>query len=405
MVRKNTLKVLHVFGGIRAYKMCKSLAENGFEVYALTLENPMPYIEYLKHKNIHLISRFTSLYEKIKGFRFSLFKLHFIFYPFFIPEVIKICKKNKIKLIHAHRHTGAIVTLLAKKFGKLDCKIIFDYHDPLEVENKNRDNLLIRIFHKIEKWICFNSNFIITQGEEHDKLLIKRWKIPKEKINHIYNSVDIKIFNPRKKSRYFLNKFGIKDKTVLFVGSIVPCFGIHNLVQAAKKVVEKVHKVKFLIRGVIRDKKYFEWIKNEIKKNKLEKNFIWLPYLSQDEMTKLIASCDIGIILHVKGYLITETAIPNKIFEYMASGIPVISNNLPNLTRFVKHNYSGLVCNTDNPKELAEALIKLLKDSNLRKKLGKGGRLLCEKKFNWKIESKKLIKIYLELLEQDYIKK
>ncbi|MFH8093038.1 MAG: glycosyltransferase family 4 protein [Candidatus Aenigmatarchaeota archaeon] len=391
--------VLHLFGGVRAFKMCKSLAENGYKVWCLTLENPSPYKVYWSHKNISIIPKFVEIYEKIKGLRLGIFKLHFILYPFFIFEITKICKKNKIKIIHAHRHTGAIVTLIAKRLFKLNCKIIFDYHDPLEIEDKK--TIFIKFFHKLERYICSNVDFILTQGEEHNKLLLNRWHIPLKNIGHIYNPVDINIFNPKKKDRKFLKKFNVSGKTVLFVGSIVPCFGIHNLIEAAQDVVKKVPDVIFLIRGVIRNQKYYKMLLKEIENKGLKDRFIWLPYFTQEDMAKLIASCDIGVILHVKGYLITETAIPNKIFEYMSSGIPVVANNLPNLTRFVKNNYSGLVCDTDNPKELAKALIILLKNNKLRKKLGFNGRKLCEKRFNWGVESKKLINIYKRLEDRD----
>jgi len=401
MVRQNRINILHVFGGVRALKMCRSLAENGYNIWCLTLEDPSIYKVYLSHKNIYPISKFTRIYEKIKGLRLGIFKLHFILYPFFIPEIAKICRKNKIEIIHAHRHTGAIITLIAKKLFRINSKIIFDYHDPLEIEDKK--TLFIQTFYKIEKWVCSNVDFILTQGEEHDNLLIKRWNVCRKRIDHIYNPVDINLFNPKKRSKAFLKKYGVgvNDKSVLFIGSIVPCFGIHNLITAAKKVIKKVPNVKFLIRGIIRDKKYYEILKEKIRKEKVEKNFIWLPYLTQEDMTKLIASCDVGVILHVRGYLITETAVPNKIFEYMSSGIPVIANNLSNLTRFVKQKYSGLICNTDNPEELSKALINLLKNAKLRKRLGSNGRKLCEKKFNWNIESKKLLTIYKEIVGRD----
>ncbi|MCS7123363.1 MAG: glycosyltransferase family 4 protein [Candidatus Aenigmarchaeota archaeon] len=389
------MNVLHVFGGVRAFKMCKTLAENGYKVWCLTLENPAPYKAYLSHRNISVIQKFVGIYEKIKGLRLGIIKLHFVFYPLFIFEIAKICKKNKIRIIHAHRHTGAIVTLIAKKLFKLDCKIIFDYHDPLEIEDKK--TLFIKIFHKLEEYICSNTDFILTQGEEHCKLLLNRWRIPRKKIGYIYNSVDINLFTPRKRDKSFLKKFGIFGKTVLFVGSIVPCFGIHNLIRAAKNVLKEVPDTVFLIRGIIRNRKYYRTLVEEIKNRELEDKFVWLPYLSQEEMAKLIASCDIGLILHVKGYLITETAVPNKVFEYMSSGIPLIANNLPNLRRFVKHNYSGIICNTDNPEELAKALIVLLKNNRLRKKLGFNSRKVCKKMFNWSIESKKLIDIYKKL--------
>jgi len=90
-----------------------------------------------------------------------------------------------------------------------------------------------------------------------------------------------------------------------------------------------------------------------------------------------------------------------KLFEYMSAGIPVVASNFPLWKEIVEGNNCGICVDPLKPKEIADAIRYLLEHSEEAKEMGENGRKAVEEKYNWETESKKLLQIYRELLQED----
>lgn len=75
-----------------------------------------------------------------------------------------------------------------------------------------------------------------------------------------------------------------------------------------------------------------------------------------------------------------------------------MATDIVGIARGVKQNNCGIIVKPRNSDTLAEAIVKILKNPKLARKMGENGRKLVEDKYNWKIISNKIIKIYRELL-------
>ena len=87
-------------------------------------------------------------------------------------------------------------------------------------------------------------------------------------------------------------------------------------------------------------------------------------------------------------------ALPNKMFEYMSAGLPVIASNFPLWKEIVEGNKCGLTVNPLSPKEIAEAIRYLLAHPEEARKMGENGRKAVLEKYNWDNESRKLMVFY-----------
>ncbi|HKZ49714.1 MAG TPA: glycosyltransferase family 4 protein [Candidatus Nanoarchaeia archaeon] len=402
------MRILHVFGGIRTFKIANWQSKQpNVEAHKIAMEDITPYESYYKGTSmkIHTSKKLTGFFNKLKGKKLWAARLHLLAYPFYINLIAKVAKENNIDLIHAYRHTGSFATIMAKKLFGLKQKVIFDYQDPWSGEEKAKTSalykVLAKIFYKLEGFLIKNSDFVITQGQEQTDILAARHKVSEKKFDFTWNTVDENRFNLHSKDGALLRKkYGLRNKdiTLLYSGSIVPYYGIHIVPEAMKEIIEEFPNVKFAVSPVVRDVAYWNSIKQKISDYKLEKNFVELKPESLDEIPKLIAMCDIGLITHMRGSYVCEVAIPTKLFEYMACGLTIVTSDMKHLTQFVLPENCGLAYIPNDAGSLAAAIRKLLSKPSLLKTYGHNSRKAVEKTYNWDAEMKKVLKDYYTLV-------
>lgn len=91
-------------------------------------------------------------------------------------------------------------------------------------------------------------------------------------------------------------------------------------------------------------------------------------------------------------------AQPNKMFEYMSAGLPLVTSNFPLWMDIVKGNSCGICVNPLEPKEIAEAVNYIIKNPEEAKQMGQNGKKAVLDKYNWGVEEQKLYRVYEELI-------
>jgi len=124
--------------------------------------------------------------------------------------------------------------------------------------------------------------------------------------------------------------------------------------------------------------------------------FGWLPWKLAWEHAQ---SALVGLVLFHAAPNHTN-ALPNKLFEYMAIGIPVIASNFPLWKEIVEGNNCGITVDPLDPKAIAQAVEHLLTHPDEACRMGENGRQAVEEKYNWEREGEKLLKLYEGLLSQ-----
>lgn len=120
----------------------------------------------------------------------------------------------------------------------------------------------------------------------------------------------------------------------------------------------------------------------------------WLPY---DEMCTQMQKSKIGLILLQPTHLNNYIGLPQKLFEYMMLGIPIIAPDYPEIRRIVNTAKCGLLVDVTNADMVYEAIKYLLNNNKLRMEMGYNGRKYIKDKYNWKSEATKLLNVYEEL--------
>ncbi|MFT5871836.1 MAG: glycosyltransferase involved in cell wall biosynthesis [Clostridium sp.] len=255
-----------------------------------------------------------------------------------------------------------------------------------------------KLFIKLSVWLeefCYRKASAVTcqtQGIVDD--IVGRG-FDKNKVHLITNGVNIELFKKEKRDEDFRREIGIEDKFSL-------CYaGIHGIAQGLKviinaaEIVKDIKDIQFVFVGDGPEK---QDLINMVKEKKL-KNVTFVPLQPKINMPKIVASMDAAII-PLRKLQLFEGALPSKMFETLCSEVPIIMAVKGEAERLINNAQGGIVVEPENSQEIAEAVIKLYKDKELREKLGENGRRYVKENYNRDTITRKLEKILMELQEK-----
>lgn len=183
-----------------------------------------------------------------------------------------------------------------------------------------------------------------------------------------------------------------RDKSIAYVGVIALTRGVREMVEAMQYIPNCLG-TRLKLAG------NFSPIQC---RNKIQGMLGWhsvddLGFLDRQDVRKILSNVRAGLVLFHPVSNHTE-AQPNKLYEYMSAGIPVIASNFPLWREFVEREGCGLVVDPLDPHAIATAIEYLLTHDAEAEEMGQRGRRAIEQKYNWSVEADKLLRIYKDVL-------
>lgn len=130
----------------------------------------------------------------------------------------------------------------------------------------------------------------------------------------------------------------------------------------------------------------------------LEDHVIIHGWLDQADVDRLMDQANVGALTYrVCGHW--NHTIPNKIFDYMLAGLPVLATEVIPIARIIRENECGLVCRDQNVNDVALNLLEL-RDPALRQRLGANGHEAIKEKYSWESDETKLRRVIDQLEHQ-----
>lgn len=190
------------------------------------------------------------------------------------------------------------------------------------------------------------------------------------------------------------NSLTYRDRSPMltYTGGISLLRGIKELLQALD-IFSGDLEPKLLLAGKF-DSHEFE---KEVKQLPGWKHVDFKGWLLRKEVADLFGQAKLGLVVfhpvpnHVE-------AQPNKLFEYMSAGIPVVASDFPLWREIIGGADCGLLVDPLDPVKIAEAIKWLLENPGEAEAMGKRGKQAVEEKYNWDIEKKKLLTFYEKIL-------
>lgn len=214
----------------------------------------------------------------------------------------------------------------------------------------------------------------------------------KNKVHLITNGVDTEFFKRENRDEEFRKELGVDGKFAI-------CYaGIHGIAQGLEVIIEAADilrdykDIQFLFFGDGPEKQKLI----DMVKEKGLSNVTFMPVQSKPKMPRIVASMD-ATIIPLKKLDLFKGALPSKMFESLASELPIVLAVEGEAEKLINDAQAGITVEPENSKEIAEAVLKLYKDPELRTKLGQNGRKYVMEHYAREAIARKLEKILLNL--------
>ena len=164
-------------------------------------------------------------------------------------------------------------------------------------------------------------------------------------------------------------ELGVGDDHVLLgaVGNIIARKGLIHLVRALPRVLDAVPQTRLAVIGAIKDgPEYSERVKAEAEQLGVASAIDWVGHRS--DVPRLLAGLDVFVLPSL------EECFPLSILEAMASSCPVVATSVGGIPEAVDDGRTGALVPPGDPDALADALLPLVKDAELRRRWGQAGR-------------------------------
>ena len=329
----------------------------------------------------------SFFYNRLKWFLMFFHKpLSFFDYYYCTLQLVK---KEPADIYHAHDLNTLPAACLAKR--KTGGKLVYDSHE-LYVEinrSKKQSRFAKFLLSKTEFLLIKSADHVITVSDSIGEELKRRYPI--KRLTVILNAPSCRTVRHGLSLRDEL-KIPEFNKIIIYVGNITINRGLEELIQS---IVYLNHCV-VVIMGRASNFAYSQKLKQLARDVAVENKVYYFGPVPFEDVTKYAASADVGVAPIKNACLSYYYCLPNKLFEYIAGGLPTVVSNFPELKRVIKEYNLGRTFNPDDPKDIAEAINYVLSDKDKYEEM-KRNALQAAKVFNWENESKKLLEIYKKL--------
>uniref|UniRef100_A0A7C3PSP8 Glycosyltransferase n=1 Tax=Dictyoglomus thermophilum TaxID=14 RepID=A0A7C3PSP8_DICTH len=376
MIKLCHITTVHPSFDVRIFhKECKTLAKSGYYVYLIVQHHKEEVID-----GVHILPlpKVGSRLERV------------IKQPW---RALRLALKTNSSIYHLHDPELIPIGLILKLLGK---NVIFDSHEdvPLQLLSKPYLNrfalrMLSQVFSIFEKYSCrYFDGIVCATPSITEKFL---------KINP--NSVNVNNYPLLEESKFLYHNYNEnKMNEICYIGGISQIRGITELIKA----LEFVDNVRLNLAGNFESAE----LEKRIKGMKGWKKVNYYGFVGRENVYEIMARSKAGVVIFspLPNHINSQ---PNKMFEYMSAGLPVITSNFPLWREIVERDNCGICVDPLNPKEIADAIRYIIEHPEEAKKMGENGRRVVLEKYNWEKESKKLLDLYKELLKREikvYIK-
>lgn len=282
---------------------------------------------------------------------------------------------------HVHGTTYSAATPMTLSFGDIKSG-----YSPLKVTTSYiRERAL---------WSAANRVAAVSTSVKSD--LIGRYGLDERKVRLVYNGVDAELFRPISDPDFPEKQAVEGKKVVLYVGHFGLRKGVPFLIRAMKTVKAEVPDSMLVCVGGVPSwlpkGDYWSYLKKLVQENGLERDVLLLDRVPNEKLPNYYSMSNVFVL---PSYY---EAFPKVLIEAMACEKPAISSRMGGTQDSIEDGVNGYLVNYADPADIARAIISVLKDDALERRMGTIGRERVIREFTWKAVAARFDSIYGEVL-------
>ncbi len=299
-------------------------------------------------------------------------------------------------LIHAHGY-GFFPTDLSAWVCKIRKKplviTLHGFHPDYLAFMKNispiEEMRLMPYFKAIAQRSLKIADAIIVLTPHEKNILQSYYHIPAEKIAIIPNGINLQDFLNAPITKELRKRYHLMENVILFVGAIRKEKGLLNLFHAIPSIIKEFPQTSFVLIG--KDWGFKKYLQQEGKRLGIENHINFLGSVKTSLLREALGCCD--VFVNPSAY----ESFSIVLLEAMASGKPVVATNVGGIPHLVRNGKTGIIVNYGDPEGIADAIKKLLSNSELRRQMSENGVQLA-KKYDWEKIVSQIERLYEKIL-------
>ena len=378
-----------ITGGTGAYVnyLSRALASSGNNVYIVTKGET---------------EKSEDLSEKIHVFYLKTFRRPIIsplhFYGLSFRKLSEINRRFNIDIAHANLPLTPSFAV-PENFGKALVSTVHSTWrgeaEALKNESFSKLNInekIVRSFNRIlryfESKMLERSDRIIAVSEFTKREILQSYNLKANKIEVIYNGVDVTKFKPTENKDEAKRKLGLsKNPIILYVGRLYSRKGLPTLLKATSLIARKLSNVKLVISGkaLFGEKRKLSFL---AKKLGVERNVHFFGYFPDEKLPKLYQAAD------VFAFPSLYENLPFALLEALSSGLPAVSTRIGGIPEIIQEGKNGFLIDPLDFNSLAEKIMYVLENPKLAFEIGLMARETVKRRFNLEKTAEQVLKVY-----------
>lgn len=302
-------------------------------------------------------------------------------------RLVAYLRRNKFDVVHAHDLWSNLMGVPAARLAGVKA-IVSSQRDLSHLEwYQGKRRVWLRRVQNL-------SGVLLANATPIRDALIEEDHFAPGKLRVIHNGVDTEKFQRGKRDRERLFPGSGDGALVVLVGNMHTDVKGHPwLIAAAPAVVREFPATRFVLAGDGASRSAFE---QQVADLGLRENFLFLGRRS--DIPDVLASCDIAVLPS------RAEGLPNAVLEYMAAGLPTIASRVGGNPELVQDGVTGLLVPAQDAAALSDALLVLLRDPELSRRIAANGRRLATQGFSFDRLVREVDALYTELLERSELR-
>lgn len=373
--------------GLHVYDKCKHLVKKGYNVTVIAPHydgEPIHEIDegikiirfpYFLPRKYQKVAYKDGMPTNLKKSFLAKLQLPFFFLMFLIYS-LRYGKDAKI--IHAHWFPAGLIGVLVKKIYKN--KLVLMMH------HAHTPNKLFRYILKNTDALLANTTYVLNKTHAI-------FDVPHSAVIPV--PIDYNFFFPQNDTSFIREELNIPKDSIFFftAGRFIPLKGFEYLIEAVKIIVHEYNKTNIALaiagKGPLR-KKYIQLIDNYNLKDYIK----LVGFIPNNQINKYFNEADIFVIPSIVDENEETEGFGVVSLEANACETPVIGTKVGGIVDVIEEGRNGFLVEQKNARQLADKIIQLSDNKNLREEIGKKGRQKVMEEFNWDRVSDKIISIY-----------